>query len=112
VSVERVPHVELDAQRLPPRDEAPADHEQRLDEPEGGDDCDEDPHQLLVARPDPVVDDALGDADEGDRDGLRGGREQDRDGKGPFVGAEESEQAGKNAQMGVFCRQLGHLVRV
>jgi hypothetical protein len=49
VGVHRVAHVELDAERLPPGDEAPADHEQRLDEADHGDECDELPEQLFVA---------------------------------------------------------------
>jgi hypothetical protein len=93
--VERVSHVELDTECLPPGDEPAADHQQGLHQA----DRDDRGHDQLDRAP-VVPLDRLPDRrprQERDRDlrRLGGRREHDRDNERELVGAQEPEQAGK-----------------
>src|SRR6188472_696053 len=97
--VERVSHVVLDAQRLPPGDEPAADHEQGLGETEPDNDPDQHPQHALVAWADGGIDDALGQPDEPDRGRLGTDREDDRNDQRPAVRAQKADETAKCMQV-------------
>src|ERR1051325_152623 len=92
VRVKALPHVHLDGERLPPRDQPPAGHEHGAHEAERDDCADEEPELVLIVRRERAVDHVLRDPDEGDLRALRADREHDRDDQRDRVGAQEAEQ--------------------
>ena len=75
--VDRVPQVELDAERDPPGDEPPAERGQRLRDPDHEHDPDQEPHLAVVVVAD-RVDDVAGEPRDRERAELRGDREDAR----------------------------------
>jgi hypothetical protein len=97
VGVERVPQIELDAERLPPRDQAAADHERRLHDAEAEDHPQQEPQLGAIVRSDRVVDDATGDGVERELGRLGAHREEDGDDQRDLVRLQEAEQARERA---------------
>jgi hypothetical protein len=100
VGVEGVPHVELDAERLPAGDEPAAHHQQRLRDSEADDDPDQGPELVAPLGNDRAVDHAARHPDEADRGRLGGDGEHDRDQQRPAVRPQEPDQAGERHPIG------------
>ena len=110
--VERVPHVELDAERLPPGDQPAPDHEQGLHEPDRDHRDDDQLERAPVVPLDRPPDRRSGQERDRDLRRLRGGREHGRDDERELVGAQEPEQAGEGAAIRGRCVHSGHERRV
>ena len=68
--VQRVSHVELDPERLPPRDQPAADERQRFCEAEPRDQPDVQPECAAIVWPDGLVDDTARQGGDGDGEAL------------------------------------------
>jgi len=106
--VEGVAHVVLDAERLPARDEAASDHEQRFEGADGEDHPDLDSKRRRVAGAAELVDYDAGEHQDRDCGSLRGDRERARDRERRSVGSKEPEQADEGEQVRT---PSGHLFR-
>ena len=84
--VERVAHVPLDRQCLLARDEAPAEHQQRPDEPDEEDRADQERQLVAVLAAAQLVDHPPGEDEHRDGCGLRQYREERREGERDAVG--------------------------
>ena len=91
--VERVAHVELDAERLPPRDEPAAGHEERARHPDGEDERGDDIELARLRRRERLPEPRPGQVRHPDRGRLGADGEQDGDDQRPLVRLEEAEQA-------------------
>jgi hypothetical protein len=79
VGVHPLPHVHLHRERLPPRDQPAAAHQNRPNEADDDDRNDEEGQRVLVAGAKRAVDHVLRQPDQRDRRCLRSDGEDDRD---------------------------------
>ena len=98
--VERVAHVELDAERLPARDQAPARHEDRARRADAEHERGDDVELVAALGVDRLLEPGSGEVRDRDRRGLGADREHDRDDQRPLVRLQEAEQADERLAIG------------
>jgi hypothetical protein len=91
LGVDRVPQVVFDPERLAPRDEPAAHHEEGSREADREDDERERPEPAAIVPAHGGLERVPGDEGERDRGSLRPDREHDRNRHRPAVGAQEAE---------------------
>ncbi len=109
MGVELVAQVVLDAERLPPGDDASTVHQPATDEPERHDGSDLEHEELRVLAPVELVDDDADEHGDEDRGDLRENRQRRRDDERRPVRAKKAEEAHERAPAAV-CRASWLLV--